>query len=306
MSNSKSTLESSEKLAVNNFTDYLSLDRGLSKNTASAYRADLTHFLAYLRNHTQHTWENATTDDARSFLIHLTDHGYASRSVARHLFSLRTFYKFSESENLVKMNPTVFLESPKLGRNLPGHLSKVEIELLLQNVEGKKWVAARDRAVIDLLYSAGLRVSELINLNLPELDLESGYIRVTGKGSKERVVPLGAKVKKNLENYIHFRSKIWPGISEKALFLNRSGSRWSRTALWTKLQIMAKKVGIEKPLYPHIFRHSFATHLLENGVDLRVLQEMLGHSDVTTTQIYTHVDKSKLKSIHTKFHPRSE
>ncbi|MCA9397016.1 MAG: tyrosine recombinase, partial [Candidatus Omnitrophica bacterium] len=291
---------------IQSFTDHLSIDRGLSGNTLSAYNGDLNRFFAHLSDSSDREWNKAKTDDVRSFLISLSDEGYAARSVARHLFSIRSFFKFAEAESLCDSNPTEFLESPKLDRRLPEHLSKTEIEHLMSEVDGKRWVASRDRAAIDLLYSAGLRVSELIGLNLAELDLEAGHIRVIGKGSKERVVPLGGKAKKNIELYIHHRSKKWGSKQSPALFLNRSGERWSRTALWTRIQHLAKKAGISKRLYPHIFRHSFATHLLENGVDLSVLRKIQKHADVTTTQIYTHVDKSKLKSIHHKFHPRAE
>lgn len=291
------------------FLDFLSIEKGLSKNTLSAYRRDLVHYLSHLEKEKIGALDAVTRKDILEFMIQERDRGLVPGSVARALVSVRMFHKFLAEEGRIKEDVTDLLESPKLWKHLPEYLSVAEIESLLKAPNVRKPQGMRDQAVLELMYATGLRASEVTSMKAGHLNFETGYIRVIGKGEKERVVPVGGAARKSVERYLEKVRPVWAAKNKRAapsdaLFLNKLGTRLSRQAVWAIIKRNAAAAGIRKKMYPHILRHSFATHLLENGADLRVVQELLGHSDISTTQIYTHVEKSRLKAIHKKFHPR--
>lgn len=294
-----------EKL-IGLFMDHLSVERGLSVHTIAAYRKDLRKYAKFLASRGISVPDKASKDDIKAFLFHEKDEKLQPSSIYRELVAIRVFHRFLMSEGLAKEDPSYFLEAPKLMKQLPEHLSSAEIDTLIKSCSGRKPGAVRDRACLELIYASGLRASELVGLKLADVNFELGILRVMGKGQKERIVPFGDAARKTLRTYCDGVRAKWAGRGKAgdALFLTQQGKRMTRQTLWEIVQKTARKAGIRKSLYPHIFRHSFATHLLENGADLRALQEMLGHADVSTTQIYTHVDRARLKKIHSKFHPR--
>jgi len=250
--------------------------------------------------------DRVSRDDVKAFLFHEKDRKLEAASIYRALVSIRIFHRFLAAESLTKDDPASLIDAPKMLKSLPEHLSLKEIEALLKAPNLKKPGGVRDHACLELLYASGIRASELVNLKVGDVNQELGILKVMGKGRKERIVPFGSKAAESIKRYCAEVRPKWTSKnqSEQALFVSRFGKKMSRVALWGIVRSTARKARISKNLYPHIFRHSFATHLLEGGADLRVLQEMLGHSDVSTTQIYTHVDKARLKRIHEKFHPR--
>jgi integrase/recombinase XerD len=293
---------------LKDFIHFLVVEKGLSRNTIVSYERDLKSYLSFLQN-----IEKLTELDAiqRSqiihFLAHLKDSGKSAKTIARHVASLRAFHQFLLREKVVEQDPTVHIESPQLERNLPKVLSLQEVEILLDSPKLIDQYGFRDKAMLELLYATGIRVSELIGLNMDDIHLTMGFIRCIGKGNKERIIPLGRTASTALEQYLakgrpKFVSK---GHKDEAFFLNHHGKRLTRQGFWKILKRLAKEANIEKELTPHTLRHSFATHLLENGADLRAVQEMLGHADISTTQIYTHVTKTRLKDVYSKFHPRA-
>jgi len=286
--------------------DHLSVERGLSKNTLDAYRRDLKRHVAFLEDRGRKSVDETTSQDIRDFLIQEKDRELSAISIARALVSIRVFHRFLESEGLLKTNISLEVDAPKIFKHLPDYLSLQEIEAMLRVPNVRKPLGARDHACLELMYATGLRASELVRLDLKDVNYDTSVIRVCGKGGKERIIPFGSEAAKSLTRYCEKAREHWKSkhATEQALFLNRLGRRMSRQALWGILKKISRTAGIQKTLYPHIFRHSFATHLLENGADLRALQEMLGHADVSTTQIYTHVDRGRLKKIHQRFHPR--
>ncbi len=290
---------------VENFLNGLSAEKGLSKNTRLAYGQDLRAYLNFLKSHKVDSFEKITRRQIMDFLLAERDREQEPASVARALVALRMFHRFLFEEGEVKENVTDALESPKLWKHLPEVLSAAEVVRLLETPDSRQLQGLRDLALLELLYAAGLRASEASALRVSQLDLENGTLRVIGKGSKERIVPVGRKAREVIGRYL---KRVRPEWTKKevsdALFLSRLGKPLSRQSVWAVLKKYAKTSGIRKKLYPHILRHSFATHLLEGGADLRVVQELLGHADIVTTQIYTHVDKSRLKGIHKRFHPR--
>lgn len=294
MSGSASTIEA--------FLNALWLEFGLSENTLSAYGSDLNQFDKWLKNLTLQ--EVAETNIAQ-FLRYRQQQGQSSRSSARMLSSLKRFYGFLLRENLIQIDPTLLIDAPRISRLLPGSLSESEVEQLLQAPETLQALGFRDRTMLELVYAAGLRVSELVELTFQQVNFRQGCVRITGKGDKERLVPIGEEAMYWLEHYISGARKEILGIRQSDyLFITARGSQMTRQAFWHNIKRYAKKAGITQDLSPHTLRHAFATHLLNHGADLRVVQLLLGHSDLSTTQIYTHIAQHRLKTLHSKFHPR--
>src|ERR1700757_2513239 len=293
---------------IASFLTYVRVEKGLSANTVSAYRRDLVKFESYTKKK-KRALESVTRDDLVDFLSGLFHQKLESRTVARHLVTLRNFFRFAQTQDLISVDPSLNLESPKIRRSLPGYLRLEEIERLLAQPDDKTPIGLRDRAMLDVLYSTGLRVSELIGLRVMDLDRTVGCVRCIGKGDKERIVPIGRKATALGEKYLReTRPKLLgKGTLQNstALFLNRRGGGFSRVGVWKILSAYGRKAGLRVALTPHMLRHSFATHLLERGADLRSVQLMLGHSDISTTQIYTHVVEERLKQIYKAHHPRA-
>jgi len=290
---------------LDEFINYLSVERGLSKNTISSYKADLVSFLNYLELKGFSGIEKIKRDNITDYLLSLKDKGLSGNSVSRALVSIKMFYKFLAQERLIKDNVAGVLESPKLIRPLPNVLNVAEVEKLLTAPDIKSWQGMRDRAALELLYATGMRVSEIVDLPTSTVNLDVGFIKCKGKGDKERVVPIGSKARDSITRYLEkVRPKLLKGGSDNHLFLSRLGKKVSRQSFWKMMKKCAKQARIKKEITPHTLRHSFATHLLERGADLRVVQELLGHSDIATTQVYTHINKERLKAIHRQFHPR--
>ena len=293
------------KKLLEEFINYLSVERGLSKNTIASYRMDLVSFLNYLESKGFSGIEKIKRDDITHYLLNLKDKGLSGNSVSRALVSIKMFYKFLAQEHLIKDNIAGVLESPKLIRSLPNVLNISEVEKLLAAPDMRDWIGIRDKAALELLYATGMRVSEMVDLPTNTLNLDVGFIKCRGKGDKERVVPIGSKARDAITRYLEkTRPILLKNKNDNHLFLTRLGKRVSRQSFWKMIKKYAKKARIKKEITPHTLRHSFATHLLERGADLRVVQEMLGHSDIATTQIYTHINKDRLKLIHKQFHPR--
>ncbi len=290
---------------VDQYLNYLLIEKGLSKKTIESYSSDLTRYLKFLKTRKIRTISNADTPAILKHLISLRNSGLGARSRARHLVTIRGFYKFLIEEKVIDNDPTRVIDLPKSGLRLPDVLSIEEVKLLLNTPDINKPTGARDAAMIELLYAAGLRVSELINLKLQDVNLEACFVRVFGKGSKERVVPIGLYAKEKIDYYIKtFRPKLLKNVASPYLFAVRAGKPMTRQGFWKLIKKYGQKAGIARKIKPHSLRHSFASHLLEGGADLRSVQIMLGHVDISTTQIYTHVAREHLKKIHEKFHPR--
>lgn len=292
---------------LDDFLDFLSVERGRSLNTIEAYRQDLESFFIYLRSNNIGRIEDVTKDVITSFLKHQRQNRLQARSVARLLSSIKAFFKYLCGHNYIRQDPSQLIPSPKLWQYLPDVLSVQDIKNILKNAsKGKDWMGIRDTAILELLYATGMRVSEIVNLKAGDVNLELGFIKCVGKGSKERLIPFGRQAAYVLVNYLtDVRPKLIRTDSiETALFLSRLGKRISRQSICKLIKHYARDANISKRVTPHTLRHSFATHLLEGGADLRAVQEMLGHSDISTTQIYTHLTKSRLKQIHRRYHPR--
>jgi len=294
------------KSLVEEFIHYLAVERGLADNTLDSYNRDLRQFLGFLENEKEGDLQKATRNMIMAYLLFLQKRGRATATVSRHLAALRSFYHFLLREKYIDKDPTINLESPKLEKKLPRILTVNEVEMLLSQPRGGDPAALRDKAMLELLYATGIRVSELINLEVNHINLDMGYIRCFGKGSKERIVPVGSLARKCVNEYLQRdRTKLIKNRSEQALFVNQHGRKLTRQGFWKIIKKYAKRAGIAKEITPHTLRHSFATHLLENGADLRSVQEMLGHADITTTQIYTHLTKGRLREVYAKSHPRA-
>jgi integrase/recombinase XerD len=293
---------------ITSFLTHVRVEKGLSANTVSAYRRDLVKFENYAKKK-KLSLEGVTRDDLVDFLASLFRQKLESRTVARHLVTLRNFFRFALTQDLITVDPALNLESPKIRRSLPGYLRLEEIERLLAQPDDKTPIGLRDRAMFDVLYSTGLRVSELIGLRVMDLDRAVGCVRCIGKGDKERIVPIGKKALALVDRYLRdARPKLVPAgkqVNSPTLFINRRGSTLSRVGVWKIVSAYGRSAGLRVPLTPHMLRHSFATHLLEGGADLRSVQLMLGHSDISTTQIYTHVVEERLKQIYKAHHPRA-
>lgn len=286
------------------YLDALWMERGLSHNTLTSYRSDLSAFGAWLQAHGRPLLR-VERADIEAYLVHRHELGNSARSSARLLSSLRGFYRYLLRENRIEADPTLNIDGPRLGRPLPGSLSEAEVEALLAAPDVSEPLELRDRAMLELLYACGLRVTELVSLQLPQLNLNQGVVRVLGKGSKERLVPMGEEAVHWLERYLkQGRDAMMRGRQDDVLFPSRLGRQMTRQTFWHRIKYYALQVGIDKPLSPHTLRHAFATHLVNHGADLRVVQLLLGHSDLSTTQIYTHVARARMQEVHARHHPR--
>jgi integrase/recombinase XerD len=287
------------------FVDYIRVERGLAANSIASYERDLREFARFLRRRGR-ALSGVDRDDVRDFLATLYRRGLSARSAARHLVSLRNLFKFLLKEGKLKTDPTREVDAPRMGQSLPKYLTASEVEGLLRQPDSSTPAGLRDKAMVELLYATGMRVSELIGLRWEDFEANLGVVRCRGKGSKERLIPVGKSALRAVEDYVR-RGR--PALAKEQdspnLFLNRRGGRLSRVGFWKILGAYGRAAEISTPLTPHVVRHSFATHLLERGADLRSIQLMLGHSDISTTQIYTHVVKERLRQIYREHHPRA-
>jgi integrase/recombinase XerD len=290
---------------VDLYLDYLAVERGLAANTSASYSSDLLKFRSYVTEQGLGSWEEVGPAEVMAFLGRVQAQGMAPRSRARLLSALRGFFKFLVREQFLRENPVAHLASPRLRRYLPDILSVEDVERLLAGPDPATPQGQRDAAMVELLYATGLRVSELVNITMGRVNLEVGFVIVLGKGSKERIVPMGEVAADALRSYISgARNRLLRGRLSDALFVTSRGRAMTRQGFWKLVKRYALQVGIQKRITPHTLRHSFATHLLERGADLRSVQMMLGHADISTTQIYTHVARERLKRIHETYHPR--
>ena len=292
---------------LDEFYQFLLLERGLSKLTLEAYAHDLQAFQDFLKEKGIERPKDVKVKDIEEFLDRLAENGLSARSRARILTTIRTFFKFLTYTRRLKENPLSLIESPKFEKKLPQTLTFDEVEALLSQPNSKTARGIRDTAILELLYATGMRVSELVHLKLNQLYLEEGYIQVVGKRGKERIIPIGSRAKEALDKYLHkVRPQLLKGKSSPYLFIGYKGRPLTRQGLWEIIKKYTRQAGIFKEISPHTLRHSFATHLLEGGADLRAVQTMLGHASITTTQIYTHVTKEHLREVYAKFHPRAK
>jgi integrase/recombinase XerD len=290
---------------VDQYVNYLILEKGLSKKTIESYSSDLSKYLEFLKQKGVKEIADADTPLILKHLIALRKSGLGSRSCARHLITLRGFYRFLALEKILEYDPAKLIDLPKTGLKLPDVLSVSEVDLLLNVPDTNQPLGKRNAAMLELLYAAGLRVSELVNLKFLDINLEACFVRVFGKGSKERIVPFGLFAKKKMDDYIkNARPLLLKNGISQFLFVAREGRPMTRQGFWKLLKQYAMQAGIKKKIAPHSLRHSFASHLLEGGADLRTVQVMLGHVDISSTQIYTHVARDHLRQIHEKYHPR--
>ncbi|MBS0652552.1 MAG: site-specific tyrosine recombinase XerD [Verrucomicrobia bacterium] len=289
-------------LALADFLSYIASEKGLSSNTVAAYRRDLEMFFDLLKGKGKQELTEVAESDVIAFLAQLKSQQYASSSVCRSLVAVKVFFRFFKREKLISVDPTANLDSPKLWQLIPEVLTYKEVDALLKCPDPSDPMGARDRAIFEVMYASGLRVSEVCGLNL--FDISENTVRVKGKGGKERIIPIAQAAIEAVDHYlIHFRSAP-PDQKDVPLFVSSQGKRIDRTLVWQRIKLYGKKAGIDKPLSPHTLRHSFATHLLENGADLRVIQEMLGHASVATTDRYTHISQQHLTQAFSNFHPR--
>lgn len=295
-------------LLIRRFIDYLAAERGLSQNTLESYERDLHSFVGFLSSAAQPIRVETEIKQYHiaSYLGHLHQAGRANTTLSRNLASLRSFFQFLVREGVLLQDPTVHVETPKIEKKLPRVLSLTDIERLLDAPETETFAGLRDQAMLELLYATGIRVSELISIRVSDINLSAGFLRCMGKGSKERIIPVGEYAQKVLSSYLTIaRPGLLRDSSDDSLFLNHHGTPLSRQGFWKILKKYAQEAGIIADITPHTLRHSFATHLLERGADLRAVQEMLGHADISTTQIYTHVTRSRLKDVYRVAHPRA-
>jgi integrase/recombinase XerD len=297
-----------KSVLLSRFLDCLYLEKNLSLNTIRSYKQDLKLFISYVEsrsgdNH-EYLLKNVDQQMVIDFLSFSRQSGLSHRTISRYISSIRAFYRFLLDEGVADKDPVVNISSPKLAFNLPEYLTLEEVDLLLGITDVNTVLGLRNRTIIELMYSCGLRVSEVVELKIDSVNFNSGYILVLGKGKKERIVPFGEKAKELLKRYVEWaRNAILKGRSSDSLFLNFRGEPISRKGIWKMIKEYARKTGIKKNIKPHILRHSFGTHLVQNGADLRAVQELLGHADISTTQIYTHLDKGTLIDIHKSSHP---
>ncbi|MCA0970274.1 site-specific tyrosine recombinase XerD [Halobacillus litoralis] len=292
--------------ALLDFFHYLTVERGLSHNTIQSYKRDLNQYQSYLQEEAQISdWDHVSRTHIMKFMYALNDKGRSTATIARLLSSVRLYHQFLVREKVTSQDPSLHIETPKKERKLPKVLSSDEVDKLL-SITPHDPLSSRNKAMLEMLYATGLRVSELVSLKMGDLHLSMGFVRCLGKGSKERIIPLGDMAKEAVEHYLdHGRSTLTKQKSTEELFVNHHGNRLTRQGFWKILKAVARDAGISKELTPHTLRHSFATHLLENGADLRAVQEMLGHADISTTQIYTQVSKTRLKDVYRSYHPRA-
>ncbi|TCP59566.1 integrase/recombinase XerD [Tumebacillus sp. BK434] len=291
---------------IERFIHYLAVERGLALNTLESYQRDLIGYAGFLERSGIRDLNQTRRANIIAYLAELQRKGRATSTISRNLASLRAFYGFLLRDGLIDGDPTANLESPKIEKRLPKVLSVAEVESLLEGPDTGTVAGARDKAMLELLYATGIRVSELVSLNISDVNINMGFLKCYGKGSKERIIPLGSVALTTVGDYLlKSRGKLLRDQTEDSLFLNHHGQRLSRQGFWKIIKKYAQSAMIDKEITPHTLRHSFATHLLENGADLRAVQEMLGHADISTTQIYTHLTKSRLKEVYAKAHPRA-
>jgi integrase/recombinase XerD len=290
---------------MESFLDYLTFERGLSERTLSAYERDLGKLIGFLSELGRVSPEAIEPADLREFIFRLHDSGLAPSSIRRAVSSLRSYFAFLLEEGVLEADPSERLEAPRTGRELPGILSVAEVQRMLETPQPDHPMFWRDRSILEVLYATGVRVSELVDLKLANLEMDEGFCTVLGKGAKERIVPLGGPARRALDRYLReVRPRLDSGKGRGRVFLNHRGKPLSRMAIWSLVKKAALESGISTKVSPHTLRHTFATHLLEGGADLAAVQELLGHADISTTQIYTHVDREYLREVHRTFHPR--
>lgn len=294
------------KEELRSYFHYLQLEKNISPNTVAAYKNDLDRYTAFLNDRGINSISNIEGKDVSKFLAELYKYGLSPRSVARTLSAIRMFHKFLISDGFTQKNPVENVDPPKLPRELPDVLNQDEVDKILNQPNTSEPLGIRDRAILETLYATGMRVTELITVKQPDIHIEEGVVKVLGKGSKERYIPIGKSALRWIGLYAkEVRPSLAQGGSGRDfVFLNARGKPISRMAVWNIVSASTKRAGIRKEVHPHTFRHSFATHLLEGGADLRSVQEMLGHADITTTELYTHIDREYLKEVHRTFHPR--
>lgn len=291
---------------IRDFVDHLAIERGLSPRTLDAYGRDLVRFLDFIEARGVARPGDAAPIDLREFVYHLKDQGLKATSIRRNISALRTYYAFLIAEGRIVVDPTEHLEPPVIWRRLPDVLSRAEMERLLEAPNLGERLYWRDKALLEFAYASGVRVSELISLRIRDLDLDEGFALVFGKGARERLVPVGQSAVRALAVYLReLRPRLERGAGQGVVFLNARGTPLSRMGVWKILRQHVERAGIRKKVTPHTLRHTFATHLLEGGADLAAVQEMLGHADISTTQIYTHLDRQYLQDVHRQFHPRA-
>jgi len=293
------------KELIDTFLDYLSVERGLSNNTIVSYRKDLDIYTDFLSHCSINTLSKIAKNDIINFMLQQKDKGISANSIARRLAAIRMFHRFLTRERISQNDPSNLIDSPKLWQKIPETLSLNEVEALIAQPDVRQKQGVRDKAILETLYATGMRVSEAVNLKVDNVNLDIGFLRCIGKGNKERVIPLGKKAIASIKRYLEVsRVQLLKKKECEYLFVSRFGKKISRQSLWKMIKRYARQAGMKKPIKPHTLRHSFATHLLERGADLRSVQEMLGHSNISTTQIYTHINKDRLKTIHRMYHPR--
>lgn len=296
---------SESQVLIEQFLDALWMERGLSENTLSAYRSDLGQFGQWLDGQGRGSLRDVRREQIQGYLAQRLEQRGSPRSTARLLSSLRRFYAWLRREQQIGEDPTALIEAPRLGRPLPKSLSESDVEALLLAPDTETRKGLRDRCMLEVLYATGLRVSELVNLHMGQINRQQGVVRISGKGDKERLVPLGEEALGWLQRYLQeVRPAVLDGQAAEAVFLSNRRQPMTRQTFWHLIKDYARRAGIDKPLSPHTLRHAFATHLLNHGADLRVVQMLLGHSDLSTTQIYTHIAKARLQELHARHHPR--
>ena len=291
---------------VENFLDFISYEKGLSKNTQLSYKNDLLKFINYLYQKNFANFNSLKRNDIRDYLFKLKSDGLKSSSIARQIVSIKKFFEYLLNEGLISEDPSSLINSPKIWKTIPETLSVNEVSLLLSYVSNIKRYrhAFRDKIIIELAYACGLRVSEIVNLQINSIYFEESYVQVTGKGQKDRLIPVNKSTLSMIDEYINTERKKFSSNSN-FLFISQHKKPLTRQRIWQIIKLHIRNAGIIKNVSPHTLRHSFATHILENGGSLRAIQEMLGHSNISTTEIYTHIEKNRLKNIHEKFHPRA-
>lgn len=291
---------------LEDFSHYLSVEKGLAQNTLESYRRDLKKFFIFLEKEKVLSPKDVDHQLITRYLQTLKEKGLAPSTISRNVASIRSFFNFLVQENLLDDNPAQLVKAPRLEKKLPRVLTTKEVDRLLRQPRDDGQTGLRDKAMLELLYASGIRVSELVSLNVTDFSPEVGYLRCRGKGMKERIVPIGSVAVNCVQEYLNScRQKMLKRNDERALFLNHHGRRLTRQGFWKILKKYARQSKIEGEITPHTLRHSFATHLLENGADLRSVQEMLGHSDISTTQIYTQITRRKIREVYDKTHPRA-
>jgi integrase/recombinase XerD len=286
---------------IDDFVQHLRLERGLSANTIAAYRADLSDFVSVTG---AKTIEEVTPSTVTGYFSRLSQQGKRPATLARKISSIKRFFVFQQTAGRIKENPALAYAAPKISRYHPDYLSPEQIDSIITSIDPASASAVRDRAVVETLYGCGLRLSELINMQQSNIEFEAGFVRVVGKGNKQRLVPLGRLAKEAILEYLDNRRLPKNSPTPSVIFLNRFGKKFSRVGLWQLIRKLVVRAGISSRVTPHTFRHSFATHLLEGGAELRVVQEMLGHADISTTEIYTQIDRDYIIAEHRKYHPR--